>query len=117
MLWQEYFSTTFVINIYLVTVIFVYFYSQAESANPVSNSVQIIGMSATLPNLELVASWLNAELYHTDFRPVPLLESIKIGNSIYDSSMELVREFQPILQVKVSEYLIACFSKLLEAPE
>ncbi|XP_049641821.1 DNA polymerase theta [Suncus etruscus] len=76
---------------------------QAELANPVSNIVQIIGMSATLPNLELVASWLNAELYHTDFRPVPLLESIKIGNSIYDSSMELVREFQPILQVKGDE--------------
>nr|XP_045004351.1 DNA polymerase theta [Jaculus jaculus] len=73
---------------------------QADSASPLSNAVQIIGMSATLPNLALVASWLNAELYHTDFRPVPLLESIKIGNSVYDSSMKLVREFQPMLQVK-----------------
>ncbi|KAB0391476.1 hypothetical protein E2I00_008396, partial [Balaenoptera physalus] len=75
----------------------------AYLASPLSNAVQIVGMSATLPNLELVASWLNAELYHTDFRPVPLLESVKIGNSIYDSSLKPVREFQPMLQVKGDE--------------
>ncbi|MGH0157782.1 UNVERIFIED_CONTAM: hypothetical protein FKN15_034396 [Acipenser sinensis] len=73
----------------------------SQSGNPaLSQGVQIVGMSATLPNLGLLASWLNAELYHTDYRPVPLMEWVKIGSTVYDSSMTVVREFKPALQVK-----------------
>lgn len=48
--------------------------------------VQIIGMSATLPNLKLLADWLDAALYCTDFRPVPLTEYLKVDSIIYEAS-------------------------------
>lgn len=54
-------------------------------------NIQIVTMSATLPNSELLTKWLKAEYYYTDFRPVALQEMIKIGNEIFDKDMKLVR--------------------------
>lgn len=34
---------------------------------------------------------IQAALYQTDFRPVPLEEYIKVGNTIYDKKMDIVR--------------------------
>ncbi|RVW17374.1 Helicase and polymerase-containing protein TEBICHI [Vitis vinifera] len=46
---------------------------------------------ATMPNVAAVADWLQAALYQTDFRPVPLEEYIKVGNTIYDKKMDIIR--------------------------
>ncbi|XP_057525105.1 helicase and polymerase-containing protein TEBICHI isoform X3 [Amaranthus tricolor] len=59
----------------------------------IATGLQIVGMSATMPNVAAVADWLHAALYQTEFRPVPLEEYIKVGNNIFDKSMEIVRTF------------------------
>lgn len=56
--------------------------------------IQLITMSATIPNLSLLKHWLNAELYITNFRPIELHEQIKIGNIIYDNEMTVIRKLE-----------------------
>uniref|UniRef100_A0A3B4VKB9 DNA polymerase theta n=1 Tax=Seriola dumerili TaxID=41447 RepID=A0A3B4VKB9_SERDU len=77
-----------------------YIAQKQSTTGSLSNGVQIIGMSATLPNLSLLASWLGAELYQTDYRPVPLQEHLKVGCNIYDKSLSVVRPFTPVLHIK-----------------
>ncbi|KAJ4944881.1 hypothetical protein JOQ06_013421 [Pogonophryne albipinna] len=77
-----------------------YISQKQNTTGSLSEGVQIIGMSATLPNLSLLAGWLGAQLYQTDYRPVPLLEHFKVGCNIYDKSLSVVRKFTPLPHIK-----------------
>jgi POLQ-like helicase len=56
--------------------------------------IQVIGMSATISNLTEVASFLKADIYTRDFRPVELTEYAKIGCDIFsiDSNANSVKD-------------------------
>ncbi|CAB3374017.1 Hypothetical predicted protein [Cloeon dipterum] len=47
-----------------------------------SPETQIVGMSATIGNLTEVASFLRAEVYSKEFRPVVLHEFLKVNNNV-----------------------------------
>lgn len=64
-------------------------------------------MSATLPNLEMLAKWLDASLYQTDFRPVPLNEYLKIGKNVYNASnLSLSHTIEPKFTINVMTSVI-----------
>ena len=58
-------------------------------------------MSATLPNLGQLADWLDASLFKTDFRPVPLSETVKVGRSVYSDNGDFVRDVLPPFPIPV----------------
>lgn len=58
-------------------------------------------MSATLPNLDILAKWLDADLFRTDFRPIPLDEMCKIGTTIYNKELKPVRNIKPLAELKL----------------
>jgi len=48
----------------------------------ICNRIRILALSATIPNADEIAEWLNAELVKSDWRPVPLYEGVFNGKRI-----------------------------------
>ncbi|CAH8326512.1 unnamed protein product [Eruca vesicaria subsp. sativa] len=81
-----------------------------------AHGLQIVGMSATMPNVGAVADWLQAALYQTEFRPVPLEEYIKVGNTIYNKKMEVVRTIPKAADMggKDPDHIIALCNEVVQ---
>ena len=75
--------------------------------------IQIVALSATISNLQIIANWLNAVLYQTSFRPVPLREMIVSGNTIYDC--ETILEVRPLFSVVAETSQSQDFEKRLQS--
>uniref|UniRef100_A0AAQ5YB47 Helicase, POLQ like n=1 Tax=Amphiprion ocellaris TaxID=80972 RepID=A0AAQ5YB47_AMPOC len=69
-----------------------------------SKTTQIIGMSATLGNIRDLQTFLRAENYSSDFRPVELKEFVKVNDTIYevDPKEENCFKFSRLLSFKYS---------------
>ena len=53
--------------------------------------VQVVGMSATLPNIQEIATWMQAKCFQSTFRPVPLTQFAVQNYAIYRTNWEKVR--------------------------
>ncbi|KAI1910586.1 hypothetical protein LOZ61_004334 [Ophidiomyces ophidiicola] len=55
--------------------------------------IQIVGMSATLSNTEVLAKWLHANYYISNYRPIPVQEFLVYENLVYPAgnSKEILR--------------------------
>ncbi|XP_061931996.1 helicase POLQ-like isoform X4 [Apis cerana] len=49
----------------------------------INDNIHIIGMSATIGNLEEIATFLNADLYTGNFRPIEIKEYVKCDENIW----------------------------------
>ena len=59
------------------------FNAEVRPVNPTkAMRIQLVGLSATMGNVHQLSEWLCAELFVSDFRPVPLLEHIVAGNQL-----------------------------------
>ena len=62
-------------------------YVQVKHVNyssPAKERIQVVAMSATVGNLKELSTFLDAELFTKDFRPVQLVEHLVIGTDVLE---------------------------------
>ena len=66
------------------------------ATNQGKGKCQLIGMSATLPNLQDIVDFTRAELFTSDFRPIPLTQYLKLSHFVYrveDDGKQIMTKF------------------------
>jgi len=99
---------------YLLELILIKSRLSAMSSAPTSQGLQIIGLSATLPNVQLLADWLDAQLYVCHERPVPLTMSVAPKPQVVPSTPRDPDGLLPLVQECVGtgqSVLIFCATK------
>lgn len=62
-------------------------------ASSASSAVQIVAMSATMSGLDSLSDWLGANLFLTNFRPVPLTEHAVFEGTVFaKASMQQLQQ-------------------------
>jgi len=56
---------------------------EITAAKLLKNNPQVIALSATIGNADEIASWLNAKLVRSEWRPVPLKEGVYYNGVVY----------------------------------
>ncbi|RLE92738.1 MAG: hypothetical protein DRN04_09395 [Thermoprotei archaeon] len=56
---------------------------EITAAKLLRNSPQVVALSATIGNADEIASWLNAKLIKSEWRPVPLKEGVYYNGTVY----------------------------------
>lgn len=80
----------------------------------INAGIQIVGMSATIANINEVSQFLNADQYTRDFRPVELKEFVKCGRDILEVNTKAARHRDELfLDSRVTNYEVSFFFLLI----
>ena len=83
----------FLLELLITKILYASSSSGDNSLSEQKNRIQLIGMSATLPNVHMLSRWIGGELFITQYRPVALEEMVFVGSILYNASFDKLRNF------------------------